>query len=203
VEQDIEQRPAQAKGIILPAGLPLTPTQALSGAFVLGPALTAQHAARRASPGASARDGAEQFRQGFRIGDLCLMVRYQDGSELTEMPPVYRLPNAPDWFCGIANLHGMLTPVFDLSRYLGVAPDPRAKRMLLVLSHGADAGGVVIDGLPERLRWSDAQVSDAATAPARLAGAVQRAVLIGERLHFDLDCASLLQTLERSLESLH
>jgi len=203
VEQNTAQYPANVEMIGLPAGLALTPSQALTGGFVLDRTVPAERSGPQGARPAGALHAAEQFRQGFRIGELCLMVRYEDGSELTEMPQVYRLPNVPVWFCGIANLHGMLIPVFDLSRYLGVADDPQAKRMLLVLSHGAGAAGVVIDGLPERLRWSDAQASDAATAPGTLAGAVQRAVLIGEQLWFDLDCAALLHTLERSLESLH
>src|ERR1035437_4012618 len=53
-----------------------------------------------------------ESRQGFRIGELCLMIRYEDASELSEMPDIHRLPNAPDWFYGMANLHGKLIPVF-------------------------------------------------------------------------------------------
>jgi len=68
-----------------------------------------------------------------------------------------------------------------------------------VLAHGPNAAGVVIDGLPERLRWTEAQLADTATAPAALAGVLQRAVLIGGQLWFDLDCAALLQAVETSL----
>ena len=180
---------------------PLSPTQALTRGFVLpAPQLLPAGAA----PGGAAAAGtAMQSRQGFRIGALCLMVRYEYGSELTEMPAVHRLPNAPHWFCGIANLHGMLVPVIELSRYIGAAPGVQAKRMLLVLGHGTDAAGVVIDGLPERLRWSTSQLADAATAPPELADVVQHAVFIGEQLWFDLDLAALLHRLEQSLESLH
>jgi twitching motility protein PilI len=173
-----------------PSALP--PTQALNRGFVQA------QSDGRASPVAI----GEQFRQGFRIGDVCLMIRYENGSELTEMPEVYRLPNAPDWFCGIANLHGMLRPVFDLCRYAGIEPDPNAKRMLLVLSHGVDAAGVVIDGLPQRLRWSAGEGNDAGSAPARLAPHVRSAALIGEQLWFDLDCAALLDAMEQDLAGL-
>ncbi len=197
MEHNTILRPADSAGTGLPAGLPLTPTQALTGGFVLELAID------RSGPqtGRALRVG-DQLRQGFRIGELRLMVRYEDGSELTEMPEIFRLPNVPEWFCGIANLHGMLTPVFDLSRYLGVEPDAKAKRMLLVLSHGADAAGMVIDGLPQRLRWSDGEGADASAAPSQLAPHVRGAAMIGEQLWFDLDCTALMQMLERSLESL-
>ena len=94
-------------------------------------------------------------RQGFRIGSVGLMIGHEDGSELTEMPTLYDLPHAPAWFMGMANLHGNMVPVFDLASYLGIEKQPVqrevARRMLLVLGHGAEAAGVMIDGLPQRL----------------------------------------------------
>jgi twitching motility protein PilI len=177
----------------------LSPTEALKGSFDMAPALRGDTSPRQ-------RSATEQRRQGFRVGPLDFMVRYEDGSELTDMLPVHRLPNAPHWLCGIANLHGMLIPVFDLAQYLGVERDAGAKPMLLVLSHGADAAGVLIDGLPERLRWSDTageNVADLSMAPPQLAGCVHRAVFVGERLRFDLDCTALLHALERAVETAH
>lgn len=174
--------------------LMLPPTLALTRGFV--------HAAQDVHmPAARETRDAQHVRQGFRIGALALMVRYEDGSELTEMPPLYRLPNTPAWFQGIANLHGLLVPVFDLADWTGVEHAPDAKRMLLVLSHGNDAAGVVIDGLPQRLRWTDTQQADAATAPARLAPLVRGAALIDGVLWFDIDRAALLDALEHAMES--
>jgi twitching motility protein PilI len=138
-------------------------------------------------------------RQGFRIGALRLMIRYEDASELAEMSVVHRLPNAPDWFCGISNMHGKLTPVFDLARYFCVDPDPGAKRMLLVISRGGDAAGVLIDGLPERLRCSEDEYSAASALPERLLPHLRGATLVGEQPWFDLDTHSLLDAIEQSL----
>jgi twitching motility protein PilI len=150
------------------------------------------------APKQSTAAEAMEARQGFRIGELSLMVRYEDGSELTEMPPLYRLPNVPSWFLGIANLHGALVPVFDLGRWAGVEQQQAESRhMLLVLAHGADAAGIVIDGLPRRLRWAQDQKADAATAPARLAPFVHGAALIDGTLWFDIDRAALLEAIEQ------
>jgi twitching motility protein PilI len=170
----------------------VTPTIALTQGFVHGAGANAQ--AALAAP--TARN---ESRQGFRIGELALMVRYEDGSELTEMPELHRLPKVPGWFMGIANLHGMLVPVFDLGAWAGVAPGPQARKMLLVLAHGADAAGIVIDGLPQRLRWAPEQKADAATAPARLAPFIHGAALIEDVLWFDIDRAALLQAIEDSI----
>lgn len=184
---------AQAVGAGLPAGISMAPSQALTGSF---------SQVRAFAPGVIVRQASIQVRQGFRVGNLCLMLKYEEGSELTEMPEIYRLPNAPDWFCGIANLHGMLIPVFDLARYLGLAQQPQSRRMLLVLAHGADSAGVVIDSLPERLRWTADESADPGAAPPRLAAHLRGAALIGEQLWFDLECAALLDALEQAMGSL-
>ena len=112
--------------------LMLTPIQALTQGFESG------EAPRRAMSPASADS---HLREGFRIGTLGLMIRYQDGSALTDMPTIYSLPNSPPWFSGMANLHGALIPVCDMAQYLGVERTAQAKPMLLVLGHAADAVG--------------------------------------------------------------
>lgn len=150
-------------------------------------------------PAVTASSAGNQARQGFRIGTLQLMIRYEDGSQLIEMPQIYRLPNVPEWFCGMANLYGMLTPVFDLSRYIGVEPQAGAKKMLLVLSHGVDAAGILIDGMPERLRWTEAERTNTDMAPDILSPHLRGACLIGDGLWFDLETASFLDALELSM----
>ncbi len=175
------------------ATLLMPPTRALTGGFVGDSA-----SKTRKQNGAAAHVNRES-RQGFRIGELQLMIRYEDGSELSEMPAIHRLPNAPDWFCGIANLHGKLTPVFDLARYLGVEAAPEARRMLLILSRGSNASGILIDGLPERLHWSADEYTDAGVGSERLMPHLLGACLIGDQLWFDLDCDSLLASIEQSL----
>jgi purine-binding chemotaxis protein CheW len=151
------------------AALLLPPTQALLQGFVFDarePAAT--HVAGRAGAG-------PLLRQGFRIGGLRLAIRYEDGSELTELPPVHALPRAPAWFPGMANLHGALVPVFDPAVLLGVAHDTAAKPMLLVLGHGEARAGVVIDGLPVRLRFTEADRMERAAMPPALAACVAAA----------------------------
>lgn len=181
----------------------LAPTEALLHGFELAtlpadaPPLENKSGGMLASARAS-MDGP-QARQGFRVGALNLMIGYADGSELTDLPRVHRLPNSPHWLLGMANLHGALVPVFDLARYFGVERPAAAKPMLLVLGHGADAAGMLVDGLPERLRFGAGQGVDDATVPDALVPVAQRAVLIADRLWFELDTLALLGALEQSL----
>jgi chemotaxis signal transduction protein len=187
--------PGENARVVQASGLALTPTEALTRRFAFDAASGAT------LPGPVILNSGSEPRQGFRIGELQLMIRYEDSSELSEMAAMHRLPNAPDWFCGVANLRGKLTPVFDLARYLGVEPRTDAKRMLLVLARGADATGVVIDGLPERLRWSADAAHDVGAVPQRLVPHVRGACLLGGQLWFDLDTHSLLGEIEHVLES--
>lgn len=143
----------------------------------------------------------QQNRQGFRVGEIGLMIGYDEGSELTDLPALYFLPNAPAWFAGLINLHGLVIPVVDLALFLGVASASQTKRMLLVLGHGADAIGVVIEGLPQRLRWTADMQIGVDIAPNSLLAHIKAACLVEDSVWFDLNTASLLAALEDGMRS--
>jgi chemotaxis signal transduction protein len=179
----------------------LAPTEALLRGFELEPVSSGNTTTTQVAVAAAAEEALRglQLREGFRIGELSLMIRYEKGSELTDLPPTYRLPNAPEWFAGITNLHGTLVPVFDLARYFGVDHSPEAKPMLLVLGHGVDAAGVVIDGLPTRLRFDASDRADDAPVPLAMEGCVNQTYWAGERTWMDLQVDALLNKLNDEL----
>jgi len=176
------------------------PSQALLRAFE-APIVVRQAAPEPADPVVApvAAESGERRRQGFRIGSLRLMMRYEDGNELAVMPKLSALPNAPGWLLGMANLHGSLVPIFDLASYFHAVGAGSAQPMLLVLGHGGDRAGVVIDGLPERMRWTAAQQADAGAIPEALLPIVHCAVMLGDDIHLDLNVPALLDTLEHAL----
>lgn len=176
----------------------LSPVEALERGFVLAPGETGILSLAAGWENPAVFEG-EQNRQGFLVGLLGLMIPFDEGSELTEMPPLHHLPNTPSWFLGMVNLHGRLIPVFNLLRFLNLEEETDSKRMLLVLGHDADAAGFIIDGLPQRLRWSDTEQSEADLAPKKLEPHVRATCQIDGKLWFDLDSASLLDALEESL----
>lgn len=150
--------------------------------------------------------GGVQLRQGLRVAGLHLMIHYEDGSELAEVPPVFRLPNSPAWFRGMSNLHGALIPLIALDEYLDGAgfhagsAAAMAKPMMLVLGSGADAVGMLIDGLPQRLRFAaDSRMEDA-PVPERLAGCVAGSYWIDGQSWMDFVPAVLLDRLEAELK---
>jgi chemotaxis signal transduction protein len=89
-------------------------------------------------------------RRGFRIGSLKLLVPLDATSEVLEMPPLFRLPGAPAGIIGLANRHGRVVPVMDLSALFEMSLDRTASLWLLVCGRGDEAVGLVIDNLPER-----------------------------------------------------
>jgi chemotaxis signal transduction protein len=192
----------------MPGQALMSPVDALRRGFqfdgqdAAGTALAAAYGASVTEAVGQGAAGELLQREGFQLGHLGLMIRYEDGSELADMPTTYRLPNAPDWFVGVANLHGLLVPVLDLAGYLGIERQEGAKPMLLVLGHGADAAGVVIDGLPLRLRVRPDDRAEGAPVPAALEGCVGPTYWVGERTWTELQVDALLGKLSDELAAM-
>jgi twitching motility protein PilI len=132
-------------------------------------------------------------RQAFRIGRMRLLAPFDVSSELTEMPTVFPLPRMPANLLGLVNLHGRIVPLFDLAALFETEHLPREKRMLLVIGHGSDAAGIVIDGLPRRLVFQPEARIVAPALPAAAAGAVIASYMAGTDTWFEFDYAQLLE----------
>jgi chemotaxis signal transduction protein len=107
----------------------------------------------------SGKDRSE-LRHGFQISGRNFLIGYQDAAALTEMQPIFRLPNTPSWFPGLANLQGVVTPVFDMATYLGLAHASGQKQMLMTVGRGAQAAAVIVDGTTQLIDLSHAQNID-------------------------------------------
>jgi hypothetical protein len=71
--------------------------------------------------------------------------------------------------------------------------------MLLVLGHGDEKAGVVIDGLPQRLRLTESDRIEDAAMPPSLAGCVNHAYWSEGLDWMDLQVDHLLRTLAEEL----
>jgi twitching motility protein PilI len=134
-------------------------------------------------------------RQAFRIGHMRLVAPFATASELVEMPNVYPLPRMPDNLLGLVNLHGRIVPLFDLASLFETTHLPREKRMLLVIGHGNDGAGVVIDGLPRRIVFSPEDQIIPPALPSGAAAAVTATYLQGKDAWFEFNYAQLLDQL--------
>ncbi|HCU53589.1 MAG TPA: hypothetical protein DIC36_04675, partial [Gammaproteobacteria bacterium] len=180
--------------------LPIKPTEALSSSAASPSAPGAQASAKGKHAAGWDVFNLDHARHGFRIGTLQLMIRHVDSSELADIETIHRLPNAPAWLRGITNLHGKLTPVFDLAKFMGLSHG-KERQMLLVLGHGSDATGILIDGLLERLHLPDEEEGNLDAAPLRLTPHLRGASLVNGQVWYDLDTQSLLAELEQSVGS--
>src|SRR5262245_5664280 len=131
-------------------------------------------------------------RQAFRIGHMRLLAEFATASELVEMPNVYPLPRMPANLLGLVNLHGRIVPLFDLAALFETQHMPREKRMVLVIGHGNDAAGIVIDGLPRRMTFAPESRIVPPALPAGAAAAVTAAWLEGSHTWFEFDYSQLL-----------
>jgi purine-binding chemotaxis protein CheW len=147
-----------------------------------------------ASP-AVAENPNDIVRQAFRVGHMRLLAPFDRTSELVELPSVYPLPRMPANLLGLVNLHGRIVPLFDLAALFETEHLPREKRMLLVIGHGTEAAGIVIDGLPRRMVFApESQISPPAL-PEGPAAAIVATYLAGDDAWFEFDYAQLLDQL--------
>ena len=157
-------------------------------------ALSAEFAAL-VQPAAAEVNPDEIVRQAFRIGHMRLLAPFALASELTEMPNVYPLPRMPENLLGLVNMHGRIVPLFDLAALFETEHLAREKRMLLVIGHGNDAAGIVIDGLPRRMVF----MPESQIVPPALAAAAATAVIAtythGPDAWFEFNYAQLLEQL--------
>ncbi len=93
-------------------------------------------------------------RRGVKAGGVRLLLSLDATSEVTEMPPLFRLPGAPAGVIGLANRHGRVVPVLDLAVLFGAQRDHSGKAWLIVCGRGEEAVGIVIDALPERKKFA-------------------------------------------------
>jgi chemotaxis signal transduction protein len=172
------------------AQFPLSP-----GQMIGLPPLPPELAALAASAGAAEENPNALVRQAFRIGRMRLLAPFATASELTEMPSVFPLPRMPQNLLGLVNLHGRIVPLFDLAALFETEHLAREKRMLLVIGHGNDAAGIVIDGLPRRMAFEPESRIVPAALPAGAASAVLTGYLAGQDAWFEFDYAKLLDQL--------
>jgi len=130
-------------------------------------------------------------RRGFHVGELRLLVGMDATSEVTEMPPLFRLPGAPTGVKGLANRHGRVVPVLDLLALFGSANERAASSWLLVYGRGDEAVGIIIDSLPDRKNFSRDDAVSLADITSPIALHAKAAYREGAEVWIDLDMEAL------------
>lgn len=89
----------------------------------------------------------------FRVGDLRLACPFEAAGEIAKPSQLYPLPFSPDWLAGVTTRHGKVFPVADLTALLGLSTGQQ-ERWLLVTSDVASPLGVLVDEMPDSIRFA-------------------------------------------------
>jgi len=126
-------------------------------------------------------------RRGFYIGDLRLLVSMEVASEVLAMPPLFRLPGAPRGIKGLVNRHGRVVPVIGIPELLGIQHDQAQNEWLLVCGLGDEAVGIIVNSLPERKKFENADQVDLGEISHPIAAHAKGAYREGKDIWIDLD----------------
>lgn len=124
---------------------------------------------------------------GFAVANIKFLVPHTQVNEISEMPPVFRLPNTGRWLLGLVNLHGNLVPVFDLASLIGDTCNTKSKTMLLVLGRGDAIAAIVVNGIPNRKRFGISNRTSLPAFPESIHGYISNAYAEEEQVWLELD----------------
>lgn len=82
---------------------------------------------------------------GYEIGQIPLLTRMDEVSEILPIPDTIRVPGVKDWVKGLANIRGSLMPVLDMKGFLfGQSTQlNKESRILIINMLGLSAGLLV------------------------------------------------------------
>ncbi len=83
----------------------------------------------------------------FRAAGRTFHLPIEDMVEISDLPPVYYLPLAPEYIRGLANLRGEVLPVVDLGRLYGLESGGEEIRLVVAQALG-ERLGFLAEGLP-------------------------------------------------------
>lgn len=130
-------------------------------------AILAARARALAAPAAPAPRGGTVPVVGFTLGEERYALEAALVREVVRPPPLARLPGAPAFLAGIANLRGEIVDVLDLRELLGISRAADAPARLLVLGGDRAELALVADAVLELAAVDPARLAPLPESPAR------------------------------------
>lgn len=102
----------------------------------------------------------------FKLGDEIFAIPIQHVGAILKIPPITRVPRAPEEVMGIVSVRGKVVAVLDLRRrfQLPQVPLTPASRILLLPGEGRDPVGLVIDAVLQVYRLAEHEIESAGHA---------------------------------------
>jgi purine-binding chemotaxis protein CheW len=99
---------------------------------------------------------------GFIVGEEEFSVPILSIQEIIKPIEWTRVPQVPDYVLGVFNLRGAVIPLIDLRRKFGLPPEKHTEdTRFIVMKHGDQVAGFVIDRLTQAIRLKKSQIGPA------------------------------------------
>lgn len=131
---------------------------------------------------------------GFTLGGQEYVVDILKVKEIKLMMPITRVPKAPIYLQGVANLRGDIIPVIDLRKKLKLPPEQQTEETrIMVIELESRLLGIIVDSVTENYDLRSHDISPPPAAISSIEAAFVRGVAkIGERLLIFLDIDRLM-----------
>lgn len=103
----------------------------------------------------------------FRLANEEYGVDIMRAQEIIMVSKITRMPEVPDYICGLINLRGHVIPIVDLRKRFGLpAKDADEQTRIIVVNVDSKTVGIVVDAVTEVLRITADQIEPPPTGSA-------------------------------------
>jgi purine-binding chemotaxis protein CheW len=86
----------------------------------------------------------------FRLGNELFAIKVSQVREVLEVPPITKVPTAPEYMRGVVNVRGQAIPVVDLRTRFGLsATDDTVQTRIIVMELELDGEAAVLGGIAD------------------------------------------------------
>jgi len=128
----------------------------------------------------------------FRLADQDYALPIMAVREIRGWTRTTTLPHAPPYMCGVINLRGTVLPVMDLAERLGLPPQEKSDRnVIIVVKQGETMTGLLVNAVSDivALTEDDLQPPPDMT-PGGIPGVVSALTLLDDRMIRVLDLSA-------------
>ncbi len=139
----------------------------------------------------------------FRLGDEEYGIDIAAVREIRAYEKPMRIPNSPDYYCGVINLRGQIMPIIDLRIQLGLAGATYdALTVVIILKVAGRPFGIVVDGVSDVVALTSRDIRPAPEFGTQIgAGAILGLATVQERMLILMDIERLLTSRGVSVEA--
>lgn len=126
----------------------------------------------------------------FRLGKETFAFDIRTVSEILRPRIITKVPRSPDFILGVLSLRGIVLPVTDTAKRLGIGEfDPQRSQRIIVVNDGQELMGFAVDAVVGVMRFSEADIEN-----SQYAENVDKSFLVGIGYDVKKQLVALLDT---------